>query len=133
MILSPGPIDVSRVLSALRMFAELGYLQVPPTESVFESDHSRELLTEGAAVFVAYVEDDAEHENDIRRGLCWLLNQPDEVLEPVLVAARMPFPVRDIAARRCYLETLWDAAFASWQVLDDTLADHPVNGLPDRH
>lgn len=129
MILSPGPIDVSRVLSALRLFAELSYLE-PPTVAAAESAHAHELLAEGPVVFTEYVADNADAEDEIRRGLCWLLNQPDEVLGGVLDKARMPFPSRDVTERRRYLETLWDAAFASWEVAEIDPDVNPVTGLP---
>lgn len=132
MILPPRPIDVSRVLGALRMLVDLGYLEVPSGEDVFEFGRSREALDQSRMVFVEYVEDNADREGDLRYGLGWLLNQPDDVLEPLLVAARMPFPTRDIAARRRHLEGLWDAAFASWRTSADAVADAVVEGLPDQ-
>ena len=130
MILSPGRIDVSRTLSALRLFAELGYVEEPQAGTALGADSGRELLNEGPTVFTEYVEDNVEHENDIRRGLCWLLNQPNDVLADILEKARMPFPRRDITQRRRYLESLWDAAFASWRVARLDPHDHEVVGLP---
>ncbi len=129
MILSPGPIDVSRVLSALRLHAELGYAETPATGAP-GAGQVAELLAEGPTVFTEYVADNADREDEIRRGLCWLLNQPDDVLGDILAKGRMPFPSRDVSERRRYLETLWDAAFGSWQVDAIDAEDYQVTGLP---
>lgn len=130
MILSPGPIDVAPVLSALRMFAELGYIDTPSAGAALGPGHAAELLDEGPRVFTEYVADNADREDEVRRGLCWLLNQPDDVLGEILAKARMPFPSGAVTERRRYLETLWDAAFAAWQVEGLDPDDYQVSGLP---
>lgn len=130
MILDYEPVDLTAVLGLLEQGPELMYLDLPPGESAFANERARSAVTEAVEGFVQAVIDNADREQEARRGLAWLLNQDDETLADLLVRGRTPFPTSDISERRQYLTLLWDRAFASWRIENLDLELHEVLGLP---
>lgn len=118
MILGFDPIDLSGLLAALRMQVELSGLHLAPDVDVFGDERGRSAVDEAVASVASYVEDNIEQESQIRRALCWLINQPDQVLEDVFHRGRVAFDNPDPVQHRRYYIAIWERTFASAVIQD---------------
>ena len=129
MILGFEAIHLEPLLAGLRKQADLAVL--PGGVDPFSHDAGRLAIAEAVTNFRAHVEDHADREPELRRGLAWLLNQPDDTLVRLRSGAGLPFPTPDPAPQRRYYEALWEGVFARWRIEDAFPPDElDVAGLP---
>lgn len=114
------PIDVSVILSVMSVYAELSYVDQPVGISAFEHPKAMDAIDDAAAGFRETVDDNVEHEDEIRRGLCWLLHQDDEVLQSIYRTGQQNLPLASplMSDQRRLLDMLWVSGFADWRPKD---------------
>lgn len=111
------PVDLSLLVDLLGRIDRSA--QPPPDRS---TDDAFVTVAEGLA-------QQLERENEVRRALCWLLNQDDLVLDDLLARASEALARLDVGGQRGFLESLWDRLFADWLVEGFTMTDYDVSGL----
>ena len=117
MILDPtDPIDLSWFFGVQRLSAELMYLDLPTGVSAFDHPTALEAIDRAGRDFPEAVADRVDREDEIRRGLCWLLHQPDEVLARIhRTGAHLVLASPSMVDQRRFLELLWGRTFADWR------------------
>ncbi len=114
MILRPhDTIDLDALGTAVLAFADLQYLDLPAGATLEEA--APDQFAYAVASFGRHIYDNVDREEEVRRGLGYALNLPDDRFAELVRALRVPYPRFDPAGVRRLFRALWDRWFAPWQ------------------
>lgn len=111
------PVDLSLLVD---LVGQIDRSALPPTGQA--TDDAFHTVADGLAQHV-------ERENEVRRALCWLLNQDDPVLDDLLAQVSEVLARLDVGEQRGFLELVWARLFADWRAEGFDPADYEVVGL----
>jgi len=91
MILGIDPIPLSRLGRAISVLAELdAIVDMHADVDIFADPYASQLIADATRAFRSFVDDNCEHEGEVRRALAYVLNLDDEAL----VAVTSPMHIR---------------------------------------
>jgi hypothetical protein len=109
------PIRLGLFGRATLSFVELNYLELGPEQSLYDEAFA-EARERAIHDFQTFLNDECEHEHEVRRALLYLLNLDRPRFEQRLDKINMPFPrwAPDDAHR--FLVELWQRTWGSWRI-----------------
>lgn len=129
---STRPVDLSEFLHVQSLAVELMYIDLPAGRSAFEHPKALRAFDDAAADFPVNVDDRVEHEDEIRRGLGWILNLDEHQFDRLL-RRRLDLVLasRLVSDHRRHFELLWESAFNDWRSKPHDPRFYEVLDLPD--
>jgi hypothetical protein len=109
------PIRLGQFGRATLSFVELRYLEIEPDQSLYDEAFA-DARERAIHDFQSFLEDEPEHEHEVRRALLYLLNLDRPRFEQRLRELRLSFSrwAPDDAHR--FLVELWQQTWGSWRI-----------------